>query len=658
MKSSNFIKLLAALLCVAVMFVSCSGETANGTTDVDTLSELGNLLLDEAGPEDTETKPTSVDDFFTVKPADKKLFIEAEKIEGELIAESEYNIVVRNVEVNPDNTVNEVFTVYNMISGKSVLTLENTYDYTLNPDVLQESEIEFDFEYGHDEYGYDNPTYGMYLIKVSKITRGKLTEEEKANNYRLPEGAVYTQDTVIEYYDVNGVLVDTSNTDEFVETVELESDMGGMFGTVKTAAYEVIIGNKIHVFGVLYNHMYSVDVANQTTMRYFDAENSDYGYYFNADVNGYTAMQVFDKLTGALVFQHYYENQSEELMRMAHVLNDGNVLVQTVAPIYDDGADYDITIEGQKVSLDSCVVDITTGEVKSADLNYIVLSVMTRSVVENEMALTTAMGANYEFSDAFENMAFAYKAAEKAPMVEIGKAMPDIVFLTNDGEVQFADDFMAMMMMESGFVIPEGVNVEIVASQYSEPYYRLTLVDGTVVELPMSVEIYDNCIVTDVAIYDLSLEKLYELGENESFVDVFAGSMIIEREIKVGIDYDDDGDYDDYNYTYEYYEVKKFTDCIVNGDEEEYVERWGTERILRDMTIDSISADYMIVYDNENGEYTLYNADFEHVITTDGDMYVISGAVDMLLAYSDGEYTLYTLKVEAPAADDGTGADE
>ena len=159
MKSSKFIRLLAALVCVVMAFVSCSGDAANLDPANDTvkpLAESAPLLDDASAGAAATTVYNSLNSLVEYKYKTPAYFKEALKIEGEILEDVECPsaFVMRTSEITAANLVKEVYSVYSLKDGSKILELENFYEYNYDK---KASELEIYFE----NFGGEDNFYGV-----------------------------------------------------------------------------------------------------------------------------------------------------------------------------------------------------------------------------------------------------------------------------------------------------------------------------------------------------------------------------------------------------------------------------------------------------------------------------------------------------------------
>ncbi len=198
--------------------------------------------------------------------------------------------------------------------------------------------------------------------------------------------------------------------------------------------------------------------------------------------------------------------------REAHVLSNGNVLVQYAVSLGEYAEEFDYIKDGEKYSLTSILIDADDGEYETIDLNFIVDSVVFGEELEEE-----------GMDEDLDNIALIYKIKNK--MVDSSRAGGKLVVLSNkakledtiDGYVkgmypsiaQVAKNRWAVMsttgstflLNHKGKVLGEVSKVDkvnesmIVSSDYKVYDWNLKMVLDMKEHNVENYNVYDNCIV-------------------------------------------------------------------------------------------------------------------------------------------------------------------
>ncbi len=607
MKSSKFIKLLAALLCVVMAFVSCSGDTANadGGANPGAIQPLSSSgpLLDGATAGDTYVPPvySSLSDLVEMKYKTPDYFKEALKLDGEIHGDGFGGIIMKTSEIGSDNLAKEVFSVYSYSTGECVLTVENTYDYN---EAKKLSDVDVYFEKD-------------FVLVVKRTTRTLITDEEKEGNFRFDDSLYYKEETSFEFYDMSGNLFDTANLDC---DIEIPEPLG------MASSLVVFVNGDAHLFNNKLECVKSY-AENEVPMLYH-YERGLYGYIMRESFyDEKQFIQVYDLNTDAIIAEYDVTGYS-----CAASLDDGNIFVQYQTLVLDDGADYDFYDEYElaKYNLKNEIINVESGERTEFDFDYVLENVLTASdlALYAEMIPTVLFDVIYK--DTVINVANGYKIENKKLAEDMCTVFVDNAF--NVSYVQEGDMIEGAPLLAEDFtLLSNGATLYDMGT-----YQTIVYSDGRAVNLPNEAEVYDPFVITEDNIYDLDLKLVARRNDWGYDYEIYDDDEYIKRVLEykytvgnIGIFYSferytdgyDDDDKPIYKYEYRYYKVYKSGDSY-------------TVQHMPEM--DSISENSIEVYDpsyiiirNENDKYVLYNSKLEHVYTSEnmidvfkrGDLY-------------------------------------
>ncbi len=205
----------------------------------------------------------------------------------------------------------------------------------------------------------------------------------------------------------------------------------------------------------------------------------------------------------------------------AHVLNDGNVLIQYTTMLESKASKYDLALstkEGGTFKYDMTTILLNVADNKTKELNVdcMVLDLETRRELteDGNEALYTA--------DGFENIATIVPIVDKQVMSSVDSM--DIVLIENSGKLgkslKLAADQQAYMPSK----VADGI------------YLVYTLYGGALVNAEgeilntfnnYSMEFCGKYLVGDRAIYDLSFNKVYDLDEKNATVYKTCGEVLL-----------------------------------------------------------------------------------------------------------------------------------
>ncbi len=611
MKSSNLIKLLALLLCIVLALASC-GETAQGVQGASPtalsassggVSSLGAKLDDAEAPTEAAT---TWRDFMTLYPDADEVFAELEEIgeDMDIVDVNELVAVFRGASVDKQNVVTETYIVYNLLLEKTVLTVTNKF-----------TAVE-EFEDEQDTGLYVGMIESTGAIVVSRRTIAAYTEEELESNFRLDEDDVKTTYTY-EFYDYAGTLL--AESDSWL-------DVDG--GSIPSSSYGpsdrwLTIGSRHFVLNFFCELKASYQENDANIL--YDCESDDYGYCLYADATWADyCIQVFNKKTGDLVLQR---NFHDEVEYHACVLNDGNILVQSITYVVDPQANYNLVWHGDKANIETFIIDVKTGEETALETEYFFNYMQRISDCADWERYNKIRGYGYnvEYSSKVQNFAGAYKIVDK----QVDYATNYSLALNNDGSVAWdGDDLIPQDILSDGTLVYYYANTVKLVRPNGESY----LVNE-------NAEIDGDFIVYGERVYDLDKNLIVDLTNSDYEIIGVLGDYVIARYV------DDDNDYH-----YRAYYVTSETDeegNAVVGCDYKYI----FDGVHNDgETIVTFDSNYVVARDTESGIVTLYNAELQPVLRAPYNVYVMSyGDVTYAISSSGGIH-IYALK---PASDAG-----
>ena len=610
MKSSNFIKLLALLLCVVMMFASCSifgiGEPEEEAPEVnEPSSEPETGEEPETEPEATPQEPenskvySSLSELLEIKNKTPDYIKETLKLDGDIYHSDGIALVMKKATIGTDNLAKEVYNVYNLTNGACVLTVENSFDY-----YAAEYERESEVNVYLASRTRDDIT--CTVIVVEKITRSILSSEETAGNYRYGSSLNYKEEKTYELYDMAGVLFDTAN---YVSVSGARAYLSFDFVGNINAPFIVEVNGTRH----------SMDLASKCVVTEAEANSIRGVYDFVRGAFGYkhndSYVQVYNKATGEILAQYNVEGA------VWCVLQNGDIFVQYDKLVTDDGADYDYYTDGGKRNLETYIINVASGEKTEIETNYIIREIYAYSELKVMAGLySDYMPYEINYKDTIINFATARLIVDKKLSDKTTTLFVDSKF-----NVMFATDSLVeapILAYEGGYeYLPNGS----VLYRTFEGYQIIVDANGKETVLPAGAEVHGYFIVTETKIYDLELNVVVErekYGTKLTFVCAVADWTIFAS--------DTIADEDNPSET-RYYRLYKSN----NGFKVE---------LLSDVeSIVESNYNYLVAI-NGNGKYVLYNANYEHVYTTENSMYVESfGEQYWIFTYSnfEGKYVAY-----------------
>ena len=626
MKKTNLIKLLSVLLCTVLLFTSCDFKKEPETTTETTTQTEATTPAEDPTPKGP-VEPV-LENFFTIsknEQATSALKV-ATRQEGEIVSELYGGVVVvfRNATVDYTNTVTEVFTVYNAMLDKTVATFTNSYKY---------GALMFDWDHQMIRPGHVNfvPYTNQYQESALSVTlemdwydeccwievkRATLTPiDEAVIEENKGEGCAYDVKTSFEYYDVTGQLITKS-------PIKLNVFVAGYAYNAVICSFGDVKAYMNYDTGAMLKRAEGDGVAFTP---YYEYENETYGYCINDQWGGlnqvYRSIEVYDKATDTKLFQYEFDYADE----MEYwILENGNVLFQQMNWT-DEGEDYDFyASEYGSVTIDTYLLNVRTQKVEAVECDFVIESLITKDLWD----LYTRYFDTYQvdLSENVLNLATVRRINNKK------LENTELLCLDNKLGVMFA---MKPLTPEHKLTL-DGFGFEILPNgDYLVDLYDLVTSraivkkDGTIRSyLKEGDKIAGDYVVNETGVFDYDGKELYRFDEeNEwTFDRVFADNIIVTRENETD---------DPEERVTEYYLLKK----VGNTFDFEFV--FEDQSIVSDEDAD----DYLITQNDENGKYTIYNVDLEHLLTTANEVSVYEHEGNYIaMTELEGETLYYTLK--------------
>ncbi len=634
MKYMNIIKLLSVLLCIGMLLTACAAkdgdsETTGEAPETSAPAEQPAEIPDEALLEGVEAK---LENFFKLDAsADSSLSTAIRPLNKVDSATKSGKLVVYETrKIDAQNNVTETYDIFNTDEGKVVLTLTSTYangDYdTFDWDNLIVKEHLVDKNADPDEYIFEaekDKNYPSNVMSVSVegsvinyivVKKATVTSIDEQTRKANPEGAVYEIATTYTYYDIAGAKIAEFNYEPNVNCGYTTA----FFGNVK-AIFDEETGKLIK--------SYNYELENKIGS--YDYETEKYGYFFNESEAG-EFIEVYNKQTEQMLYRYHLD--INYISYNLFLLHNGDMLIQYSSTVVDEGDPYDFydASENAYKKYAHEIFDVTEGKATKIELPFLVNSL--------------AHG---------EDMADVYKAdgiTVTENVRNIAKVTPIENKLMGDSEVMVFDNNMSVLF-ELERIIPEHsfdgaaypiLGFKLLAS--GEYLVNLSTTvpatkaivkpDGTVrsyIKSGWTVAdgfVYDNAAKV---IYDYDLNILYKLVDDDrkydreyDFVNIIGGNIVLKVK---------DADNMGVKYVFEKaenssgYTIKSLFD----GKKVEF---------------QAMQDNYFTVKD-EAGRYILYNASFEHMLTSENaiavyemeDYFVVETYSSVL-----GQYIIYTVK--------------
>lgn len=300
------------------------------------------------------------------------------------------------------------------------------------------------------------------------------------------------------------------------------------------------------------------------------------------------------------------------------VLNNGNVLIQYAMQLDPETKEYDFFTESgnefTKFDLCTYILNPETGKTKEVKADFVIDELVSKYELSEEDDPN-----NSYFAKDFENLALVNQITDKR--INTRSAGSELVLMNNSGKIT-----SSLTLVDSqNSSIPQKIadNTYVVSTEYGRAIVNAKG-DTLLTIYNSSLDIVGSHIVGEKAVYNLQMEIIYNLNENEAkILDTLNGSIFIAEEVN--------------DTTYEVI-------CLKDGT------------VSSLCTIDSSNADsnqfrideqggYYCVYRSTTEQYSYFNATGDLLITSD---YALSTAVTSyihgtaILKTTNNEYFLLT----------------
>ncbi len=359
----------------------------------------------------------------------------------------------------------------------------------------------------------------------------------------------------------------------------------------------------------------ALDVPENLKKSEPDFWNDEYFYFFDDDGG-----QVFDRSLN-YVSAWYAPSSVEEITPF--VLNNGDVLVQytTILDKHAEKYDYyetDENGETVKYELTTKLITAKNGKAKDLKMDYVIESLY----------------SVYMFEEWFDEQIFAEKVENLATIcpivdqrVDDSEAAMDLVLMNNKGKigksVKLVDDqeaYFPPQLVGDGIYYVDTLHGDVLTDAKGEillPFYNYEL------------EIVGKYIVGEYAIYDLSMNKVYDLLDNHATVMTTMGNTVF---VMAGEDI-----------------TEKYQIIAFCGGEQKTLVSFDAENENNKLFMPIANADVYAIYDEATEEYTYYNADGKELVKTKALLAVVKDqdqgyAYDVdsvLLTGVDGETVVF-----------------
>lgn len=462
MKKKFLALALCLILCLPFVLTSCFGNKEPDAPDAPALPELSTyeLLGGKFEPAENYTSHTTTN------------------VEGQYLSNDGVLIATTKAVVSDDeNEITTTYRVYNLETGTVVYSVSITYSYYTFEYTSTYNEIDIDLD---DNYFIVYKSNDEAEVAEIYSTNGSLllsTDEENA----------YVYSTDLEFIKEPTFIFDDGlykiEKTESGETATLVKDLE--FASILSEDFDIVSLPSGGYIVICYD--------------YYSREPDDYVYILNDAFDLVKSIKVYDT--------EFSQFDPDDIRNNLFILNNGNLVVQTVTElgdylaIADAGIEYDCVSNGYCYNVDTFKINTTTGEKTAVETPYVFEYIASRHSIE-------AYDDEESFPFEFENIAVAMKIENKQ-IVPVSDSSYAYTIIDNDLNVigtynTIPDGY------KYGDIISDGKY--ILKAEISTELYNA---DGTLVKNIGNARYNEKYIITSKAVYDHNLNLVYSLEDSE-----------------------------------------------------------------------------------------------------------------------------------------------
>lgn len=460
------------------------------------------------------------------------------------------------------------YKVYSVLNNKVILTLDA-------------EDVEYEFITNYYEY------YGVLIVSET-VFNG--TEKDDPMDESLYETTYYA-------YDATGKQL--AKTDD-------EDGFDAPFYLGEMVVFDMVAYNVDEDTGNFEKEMDIPEYILIDDSKCYMDWNDEYYYVLAYDQYSEDSEIEF---TDVFVYDHSFNYVSSwsapsyvDLMGI-HVLNNGDVLIQYSNKLDEEAKEFDYyTISGSesvKYDLVTLIMRAKNGNVKDIDMKYVVSYVMTNNWLYDED------DDNNEYNDSFENIAYVNPIVNQR--IDYSDAAEDIVLMSDKGKIKKSLKLVDGQVAE----LPEKIADDKYVVAMLHGGYALVNLDGDVLKMINSgadMELMGQYLVSETKIYDLNLDVIYNLKENDAFILNVVDDVLF---VQAGSEEDDE-------YTvYSFCNGEKKTVYTYSAEDEEN-------------DIFKLTSMGYVLIDSE-GSYTYYNANGKELLVLEDWIEVLNVTEDQIL---------------------------
>ncbi|MBO5415008.1 MAG: hypothetical protein J6A83_00070 [Clostridia bacterium] len=267
----------------------------------------------------------------------------------------------------------------------------------------------------------------------------------------------------------------------------------------------------------------AVEVPEYLDINECNAYNDEYFYMVNNN-----KLTVYDRSFNhkfTYIAPKHGDDSVEDGIYNYNILNNGDILLQYTLTQDEDAQRYDLSYVEDgvtyKSNLVSKLISVKNGKAKDIKLDYIVASIFTNNALyDNDKSENENI-----FTDKFDNIAIIYPIEDKKLMVS--DADVDMVLMNNNAKAK-----KSLKMVDN--------QIASWATKIGDDKYLVRTLDGgaTIIKsngkvlntMNRALEFCGDYFVGERAIYNLDLEKAYDLYENDAKVISTTNRAILIKE--------------------------------------------------------------------------------------------------------------------------------
>ena len=585
MKNLKSVKLLSLLLAAVLLLSSCGEEVA---------------VTPEPDSQPQEIAPEFKSYFDTGFESKVESLKDAVRFDGEVV--NSYSngdvslLLIKESRIDEMNRVCETFRVYNVEKGEIIAPITNVFDRV---GLIPENPESSDAHKQINTVEIDFVEYDTLPLVVTKTTvLKKIEDEEKKNDENIVGDYVTVSETYV-YYDVYG-----NEVAECLSALEAARPRVNKFGD----DIRLDVGRTSAIFdGISYKLLATYDGEDKIVYSGYDYANESYYYFCSAG----NVIKVYDK-ANKLVYSKTLNDQYS-----CFVMNNGNILLQVFTPVLVDGAKGDVIIGDTYYNVTTAVIDVAEGKEAMVETDLVVYDLYNAADL---------VRYDYPVTANTKNLVVAYDIErEQISREELKLYVCDnefnVIFKTETAypiqtnPLQFdtlAGGYFALglsSVADSVIISPEGKTVSFVRA---------------------GLDIREGFILSDEAIYDYALNELYNFSAHGvELVSAVGNSVVVVNLPKTYEPWETPVPYERAYTRLNLAEDGSIISTSVFSSELKFVETCGN----------------VIVMENENnGKYTVFNFKCEHILTTDNYLSVIeNNGKHAVIAENGGIMRAYVL---------------